>query len=153
MKERSVEHATFTIERTYDAPPQRVFTAFADPAARIRWLSLDGMDTAEYELDFRVGGREFSRGGPAGGPTYTAEGRYANIVADERIVYAYAMDADGVPLSVSLTTVEFRPTDRGTRLTLTEQGAFLDGMDRPDHRSQGISAQLDNLAEQLGGER
>jgi len=27
MSERSVEHATFVVERTYDASPSRVFTA------------------------------------------------------------------------------------------------------------------------------
>ena len=32
MTERSVTHATFVIERTYDATPARVFAAWADPA-------------------------------------------------------------------------------------------------------------------------
>jgi uncharacterized protein YndB with AHSA1/START domain len=31
MTPRSTEHATFTIERTYDAAPERVFAAWADP--------------------------------------------------------------------------------------------------------------------------
>ena len=38
MAERSVTHATFTLERTYDAPPAKVFKAFADPAIKRRWF-------------------------------------------------------------------------------------------------------------------
>ena len=47
MTERSVTHATFTVERTYDASPARVFNAFADPAIKRRWLNdlLDGRVT------------------------------------------------------------------------------------------------------------
>lgn len=71
MTERSVTHATFVIERTYDASPGRVFAAWADPAAKARWFgNLDAPDPW-YELDFRLGGREINRGGPPGGPVYT----------------------------------------------------------------------------------
>ena len=60
-----------------------------------------------YELDFRVGGTETNRGGPPGGPVYTYEATYQDIVPDERIVYGYTMEADGTLISVSVTTVEF----------------------------------------------
>ena len=37
MKKRSVTHATFTVERTYDtASPAQVFNAWADPVAKAR---------------------------------------------------------------------------------------------------------------------
>ena len=65
MTERSVKHATFVIERTYDASPARVFAAFADPEIKKRWFGApDEWAPDEQELDFRVGGREISRGGP-----------------------------------------------------------------------------------------
>lgn len=68
MTERSVMHATFVIERTYDASPARVFAAWADPAAKARWFAgPDDWESGAYELDFRVGGRERARGGPPGG--------------------------------------------------------------------------------------
>ena len=38
MSDRSVAHATFVVERTYDAVPARVFAAFAEPAAKAAWL-------------------------------------------------------------------------------------------------------------------
>ncbi|MEA2665876.1 MAG: hypothetical protein QOI11_2820 [Candidatus Eremiobacteraeota bacterium] len=146
MSERSTEHATFVIERTYDAAPARVFAAWADPAAKRRWFGdPDGPANGAHELDFRVGGREFNRGGPPGGPVYTYEARYHDIVPNERIAYAYTMDLDEQRISVSVTTVEFAPAGAGTRLVFTEQGAFLDGKDKPAFREQGTNELLDAL--------
>ncbi len=39
MTDRSVTHATFVVERRYDASPARVFAAWADPAAKARWFA------------------------------------------------------------------------------------------------------------------
>ena len=92
MTERSVTHATFTIERTYDASPARVFNAFADPRAKARWFAGPeewGLD--EHELDFRIGGREISLGGPQGGPVHAYDARYYYIVSYARIYLAYEM--------------------------------------------------------------
>jgi uncharacterized protein YndB with AHSA1/START domain len=150
MTERSVTHTTFVVERTYDASPARVFAAWANPAAKARWFAgPDEWETAAFELDFRVGGREISRGGPKGGPVHTFEGRYYDIVPDERIVYTYDMHLDETRISVSLATVEFKPTGAGTRLIFTEQGAFLDGYDMPAQREQGTADLLDALGAEL----
>ena len=153
MTERSVEHATFVVERSYDASPGRVFAAWADPDAKARWFGNAGEGPGEFELDFRIGGREFSRGTvPDGEGTYTYEARYQDIVPDERIVYAYDMHLDGTRISISLATVELKPDGDGTRLIYTEQGAFLDGLDTPEPRQQGTGGLLDALGEELGRE-
>jgi uncharacterized protein YndB with AHSA1/START domain len=151
MTERSVTHATFAIERTYDASPARVFAAFADPEAKARWFagSPSEWESARYELDFRVGGREHAAGGPPGGPIHDFEARYQDIVPDERIVLTYDMHLDDKRISVSLMTVEFKPEGKGTRLILTEQDAFLDGYDDPAERERGTHDLLDALEEEL----
>lgn len=150
MTERSVSHATFVIERTYDASPARVFAAWATPEAKARWFGCD--DTwvqGAYELDFRVGGREMNRTGPKGGPVHAYDAHYQDIVPNERIVFAYVMHIGETKISVSLTTVEFKPEGNRMRLIFTEQGAFLDGYDGAAEREEGTREGLDKLADEL----
>jgi uncharacterized protein YndB with AHSA1/START domain len=149
MPERSVTHATFVIERSYDSAPARVFAAWADPAAKARWFGAGEEGAGAYELDFRVGGREINRGTAPDGNAYSYEARYQDIVPDERIVYTYDMSLDETRISVSLATVEFKPAGKGTRLIFTEQGAFLDGHDIPAQREQGTGGLLDALGTEL----
>jgi len=146
--DRNATHATFTLERSYPAPPARVFAAWADPAAKASWFT-PGPGSG-HELDFRVGGREVATGGPDGGPLMTFETLYRDIVPEQRIVYTSTLSAGADLMTVSLTTVEFTPGEGGgTRLVLTEQGAFLDGQEQPAWREQGTSDQLEALAAEL----
>jgi uncharacterized protein YndB with AHSA1/START domain len=150
MTERSVTHSTFAIERTYRVPPARVFAAFADPVKKARWFAETpewGPD--QHTMDFRVGGRETSRGGPPGGPVHFFDGRFQEIVPDERIIFAYNLSVDETLISVSLATVEFKPEGTGTRLIFTEQDAFLEGYDIPAAREHGTGALLDALGAEL----
>jgi uncharacterized protein YndB with AHSA1/START domain len=153
MTERTAAHATFTIERTYEAPPPGVFAAWADPAIKRRWFSGSDEASPDYELDFQVGGRELNRGGPADGPVYTYEARYRDIVPDQRIVCTYEMYADETRISVSIATVQFRLAANGTRLLYTEQAAFLDGSDTPEQREHGTRELLEKLDKTLTLER
>ena len=150
MTDRSVTHATFVVERRYDASPARVFAAWADPAAKARWFAgPEEWGRDEFELDFRVGGREVSRGGPPGGPVHAYDAVYQDIVPDQRIVYSYSLSLDQTLISVSLATVELRAEAAGTRLVLTEQGAWLDGYDDAGERERGTGELLDALGAEL----
>ncbi|HEV3264223.1 MAG TPA: SRPBCC family protein [Acidimicrobiales bacterium] len=152
MTPSTVDHDSFVIERTYDTPIGQVFRAWADPRLKARWFagSADALG-AGYELDFRVGGREVNRGGPPGGPVYTYESEFRDIVPDRRIVYTYQMYADEVRISVSVATVQFRSQEASTHLVLTEQGVFLDGHDTVAQREAGTRSLLDSLAAILPG--
>jgi uncharacterized protein YndB with AHSA1/START domain len=146
MAERSVAHATFTIERTYPAAPSRVFHALSDKAAKSRWFVGPGeWRQAKFEMDFRVGGREVNSGGLKGGDLHTFDAIYHDIVENERIVYSYDMHIGDARISVSLATIELRPEGSGTRLVFTEQAAFLDGYDDAGSRERGTRDLLDAL--------
>jgi len=146
MNSRSAAHATFAIERSYDASPARVFAAWADANAKAQWFGPSGEQ--EHKLDFREGGREHFDAA-VGGAVYAYDALYEDIVEDERIVYTYNMCRDGVRMSVSVTTVELTTDGAETHLRYTEQGVFLDGNDTPELREHGTAELLDKLGEAL----
>lgn len=150
MSPSGVAHETFVIERSYDVPVAQTFRAWSDPLLKARWFagSVEALG-AGYELDFRVGGREVNRGGPPGGPVYRYEAEFRDIAPEQRIVYTYVMHADDALISVSVATVAFGGHDATTRLVLTEQGAFLDGLDTRAQREEGTRSLLDSLAASL----
>jgi uncharacterized protein YndB with AHSA1/START domain len=128
LTDRSVRHATFVLERTYDAPPGRVCAAWADPAVKARWLlGPEEWAGTAHELDFRVGGRERNSAGPRGGPVHSYVGTYYDIVPERRIVLAYEMRLDDTRISVSLATVELLAAGAGTRLISTSRARSSTG--------------------------
>ena len=148
----SVVHDSFEIERTYPVAPEKVFAAWTTIEAKQQWFgNEDGIEpVGEQTLDFRVGGREhFSA--KAGGKVYDFDATYGDIVENERIVWTYDMHMDGQRISVSLATVEIAGVPGGTKLVMTEQGAFLDGLDTNAQRREGTEQFLDSLADFLAG--
>ncbi|WP_410577812.1 SRPBCC family protein [Amycolatopsis sp. lyj-108] len=142
----TVKHATFTLERVYPVSPERVFAAWSDPAAKADWFTVPG---GGHSLDFRVGGQEVTTGPSDDGKRMVFEARYEDIAENERIVYAGTLSANDVLATVSVTTVLLEAEADGTRLTLIEQGAFLDGHEEPSWREQGTGDWLDKLGKTL----
>jgi uncharacterized protein YndB with AHSA1/START domain len=147
---RSVAHATFSLERTLPASPSKVFKALTDSQAKAKWFGGGG----EYkllarEMDVRPGGREHVKGRWTSGVVSTFDAFYHDVVLDQRIVYSYEMHLDERKISVSLTTFELKPMGAGTLLVMTEQGAFLDGYDDADSRERGSNFLLDALGASL----
>ena len=149
MTTRSAQHGTIRLERRYKAAPARVFAAWADPKARAQWDVPGRWVIAEQRFDFREGGRELKRFGPRDDPRFVADTLYLDIVSDRRIVFSYSMTSRGEPISISLTTVEIMPDGQGTKLLLTEQVAFLDGVDGTASRQEGWGALLDRLGDAI----
>lgn len=150
MDKRTVVHATIVVERVYDASAAQIFAAWADPAAHGNWLVPGhGWKVVESERDFRAGGRDYSRFGPPGNPIYHSSGRFESILPNVRIVSAGTMHSRGTPTSSTLCTVEFVAEQRGTRLIVTDQSAFFEGLERPLDREQGWQVVMENLCRVL----
>jgi uncharacterized protein YndB with AHSA1/START domain len=148
MTERSVTHGDFTVERAYDVPPARAFAAWADPEIKRRWFGTPEKDNPAHIFEFKVGGREYNAG-KMGEDDYSYDVRYYDIVPDTRIVYAYDMHMNGKRISVSVAAVEFKAQGNGTLMTVTEHGAFLDGLDNVAQRESGTNWLMDQLGEEL----
>ena len=155
MEEQSVIHNTFVIERSYPATPERVFAAFADPAKKRRWFAEGhSHDVEEFEMDFRMGGNEraayrFKEGTPFPGVALANDGCFLDIVPNRRVVTASTMTFGDKRISASLVTFELLPTEKGTDLILTHQGAFFEGSDGPKMREDGWRKLLEQLAKEL----
>jgi uncharacterized protein YndB with AHSA1/START domain len=149
MSDRSTSHATFVIERSYEAPPARVWRAWADPEQKLRWFGPRVLTKPKHELDFRVDGIELMTVQAPDGALYSFVARYRDIVEGERLVHTYEMYRDEARISVSVATVTFEAMGTGTKLTMTEQGVFLDGLDTPAEREHGTRELLDTLAAHL----
>ena len=145
---RSVTHGSFTVERTYPAPVERVFAAWATPSQKNEWFG-EGDDfftsTNEYSLDFRIGGHERFDAVYGQARSFVYDATFQDIVESERIICSYDVLIDGRRISVSLMCVEFEGVAGGTRLVITEQGAFLDGLDTNEQRIEGATDNLDRL--------
>jgi len=143
----------FTVERRYDFRPARVFAAFANREIKQRWMGCDDVRTPVIErLDFRVGGREVSRGGGVGGEEHLFEGTYLDIVDGRRLVFAFVMHVGGRKLSASIATVEILADGDGARLLFTEQGVYF-GEDGWAEREEGTSQGLNQLAAWLAEQK
>lgn len=150
MTTRSVAQGTFTIERRYDAAAARVFRAWARADQKLQWFAChEEWKVSEHLFDFRPGGRERVVTGPAGGAPHRFEARYHDIVEGERIVYSYEMWIGEQLISVSVATVEFFAEGTQTRLRMTEQGAYLDGLSTNAEREEGTAVGLDGFAHWL----
>jgi uncharacterized protein YndB with AHSA1/START domain len=148
---RSVVHATFHLERVYDASSARVWKALTDPAGKAQWFGApsEPVEIIERAMDVRPGGRERLRGRWGGQVVSTFDATYYDVIENERLVYCYEMHLDDRKISVSVATIQLKADGKRTQLALTEQGAFLDGYDDAGSRERGTGELLDALSRAL----
>jgi uncharacterized protein YndB with AHSA1/START domain len=151
-KTQPTVHGMFRIERRYPAAPERVWRAFTEEAAKQAWFggAAGEFERIERHLDVREGGSERLVGRWPDGTVSSFDAVYHDVVPQRRLVYSYVMHINGRKISVSLATVELETDDAGTRLSVVEQGAFLDGYDDVGSREHGTGMLLDRLGVCLG---
>jgi uncharacterized protein YndB with AHSA1/START domain len=149
-----VVHNTFVIERSYPQQPAGVYAAFSQPARKRRWYVESDNEIREFEMEFRSGGSErfryrFKEGHPIAGSEISNESTYHDIVPEQRIVMTSRMSLNGRPITVMLSTFEFRPVGTGTELVLTHQGTYLEWPDGVHMIEEGWRGLLERLEKEL----
>ncbi len=156
MKERASQHATFVIERTYPATKDRVYRAFAEPAAKATWfVGPHGKGGASSSAATTSAAAAASRSrAPSATATSPISTRCTTTSCPgERLVYSYGMYLDGKPISVSLSTIVLEESAAGgARLLYTEQIVFLDGYVDDGQRKFGTEGLFDQLGAALAEE-
>jgi uncharacterized protein YndB with AHSA1/START domain len=122
-----IAHDTFVITREFPTTPEKLFQAHADPKIRAKWFrGPDSWVETERSLDLRPGGTELLTGKFEDGTTTLYRAHFYDVVPNQRIVNSFEVVLSGECYSVSLTTAEFEPSEKGTKMVFTEQIVYLD---------------------------
>jgi uncharacterized protein YndB with AHSA1/START domain len=113
---------TIRLHRVLRAAPERVYKAFLDPDAMVKWLPPHGFTGKVHSMDARVGGghrMSFTNFGT--GKSHSFGGTYLELTPHERIRYTDKFDDPGLPGEMQVT-VSLRKVLCGTELTVVQEG-------------------------------
>jgi uncharacterized protein YndB with AHSA1/START domain len=118
----SQQTGTVHLHRVLRAPPERVYRAFLDPQAMVKWLPPHGFTGTVHSMDARVGGgyrMSFTNFGT--GRSHSFGGTYVELTPHERIRYTDRFDDPNLPGEMQVT-VTLRAVACGTDLAIVQEG-------------------------------
>jgi uncharacterized protein YndB with AHSA1/START domain len=114
--------STIRLHRVFQAPPERVYRAFLDPEAMVKWLPPHGFTAKVHQLDAKVGGTyKMSFKNFTTGNGHSFGGKYLELVPNERIVHTDVFDNPGLPGTMTVT-ITFKKVLVGTEVNITQEG-------------------------------
>jgi uncharacterized protein YndB with AHSA1/START domain len=137
---------SLTIKRRFNAPPEKVFSAWTDPEKVKHWMGPGGVEVLRTEGDARTGGRFRWVMKSPDGEEHDVSGIYREVVPSEKLVFTWAWKS--TPERESLVTLTFKKDGDGTLMTLLHE-QFFDA-DARDRHNQGWTGAMDKLAAYLG---
>ncbi len=142
------EKPSLSLTRKFSAPPERVWQAWTEPQALIRWFGPDAGKVSRANLDLRVGGRYHIAFNTLDGEHHDVSGEYREVQPNRRLVFTWAWKS--TPERESLVTLTFRPSGTGTEFTLLHE-QFFDAAARDRHEF-GWTGSLAKLEQVLRGQ-
>ena len=113
---------TVRLQRVLRTKPERLFRAFTDPDAMVKWLPPHGFTAKVHHLDARVGGSyRMSFTNLTTGNGHAFGGEYLELVPNERIVHTDKFDDPNLPGEMRVT-VTMKPVIVGTELNIVQEG-------------------------------
>ena len=113
---------TVRLHRVLRAPADRVYRAFLDPDAMVKWLPPHGFTGKVHEMDARVGGgyrMSFTNFGT--GTSHSFGGKYLELTPNERLRYSDRFDDPNLPGEMQVT-ITLRKVMGGTDLDIVQEG-------------------------------
>jgi uncharacterized protein YndB with AHSA1/START domain len=113
---------TIRLHRVLRAKPERVYRAFLDPDAIVKWMAPNGFTCKVHHMDPKVGGTyrmsftNFSTGNSMG-----FGGEYLELTPNERIRWTDRFENPNMP-GVMVATVTLKEVFCGTELTIVQEG-------------------------------
>lgn len=113
---------TVQFHRVLRASPEKVYKAFLDPQALVKWLPPHGFTAEVHQADARVGGSyRMSFTNFSTGQAHSFGGTYLELVPGERIAWTDQFDDPNLPGQMK-TTVTLRQVSCGTELNIVQEG-------------------------------
>ena len=112
---------TIRLHRVFRAPAERVYRAFIDPEAMVKWLPPRGFTAKVHEIDVRVGGghrMSFTNFGT--GSSHSFGGRYVELTPHTRLRYTDKFDDPNLPGEMQVT-VTLRAVSCGTDVEIVQE--------------------------------
>jgi len=113
---------TVRLHRVLRATPEKVYRAFIDPGAMVKWLPPNGFTGTVHHIDARVGGNyKMSFTNFTSGHAHSFGGTFKELVPHERIRHTDAFDDASVPGEMQ-TTITLKQVSTGTEVHIVQEG-------------------------------
>jgi uncharacterized protein YndB with AHSA1/START domain len=113
---------TVRLHRVLRAPPERIYRAFLDPEAMVKWLPPHGFTGKVHRLEPKVGGTfKMSFTNLTTGKRDRFGGKYLELVPGKRIRHTDRFEEPKLPGEMR-TTVSLKQVSCGTELTVVQEG-------------------------------
>ncbi len=113
---------TVRLHRVLRAIPEKVYRAFVDPDAMVKWLPPNGFTGTVHHIDARVGGTyEMSFTNFGTGRSHSFGGKYLELVPHERIRHTDTFADPNLPGEMQ-TTITLKTVTCGTDLNVVQEG-------------------------------
>jgi uncharacterized protein YndB with AHSA1/START domain len=114
--------STVRFHRVLRAKPERVYRAFLDAEAKVKWLPPNGFTGKVHHLEARVGGTyKMSFTNFTTGSSHSFGGQYVELTPHSRIRYTDKFDDPNLPGAMHVT-VELKQVSVGTEINITQEG-------------------------------
>ena len=144
MTTKASEKLSLEIKRFINAPRDRVYAAWTDPAQLRQWFGPEKVQTRNLIADARVGGKFRWDLTNSEGEKMTCLGEYRELQPGKKIVFTWQWDDDeDWENHTSVVTVELSDRDGGTELRLIHEQ--LPNEQSRDGHTGGWSSALDKL--------
>jgi uncharacterized protein YndB with AHSA1/START domain len=113
---------TVKLHRVLRAPAERVYRAFLDPDAMVKWIPPHGFTGRIHHMDLRVGGgyrMSFTNFGT--GKSHSFGGTYLELTPNERIRYSDSFEDPNLPGEMQVT-ITLKTVLCGTELEIIQEG-------------------------------
>ena len=114
--------STVQFQRVLRTTPERLYRAFLDPDAMVKWLPPNGFTGKVHDMDARVGGKyKMSFTNFSSGKSHSFGGEYLELVPNERLRYIDRFDDPDLPGEMKVT-VTLKKVLVGTEMNIVQEG-------------------------------